>query len=72
MSSRQGTAARTRSCALLPSLERGSEHPLGEAIVKGAEQRSPFTRCHPELRRIPGHGVSGNVDGWDVLLAMPS
>ena len=53
---------------LAASLERGSEHPLGEAIVKGAEQRS-FPLANAEnFAAIPGHGVSGRVDGRDVLL----
>ena len=53
---------------LAASLERGSEHPLGEAIVKGAEQRSLSLAVTENFAAIPGHGVSGKVDGRDVLL----
>jgi Cu+-exporting ATPase len=53
---------------LAASLERGSEHPLGEAIVKGAEARNIKLADTEGFAAIPGHGVSGRIDGHDVLL----
>ncbi len=53
---------------LAASLERGSEHPLGEAIVKGAEAKQIAPAAAAEFAAIPGHGVSGMVDGRTVLL----
>ena len=53
---------------LAASLERGSEHPLGEAIVQGAEARQITLTAAAEFAAIPGHGVSGKVDGRMVLL----
>jgi Cu+-exporting ATPase len=53
---------------LAASLERGSEHPLGEAIVKGAEAKQITLDDAAEFAAIPGHGVSGKVDGRTVLL----
>jgi P-type Cu+ transporter len=50
------------------SLERGSEHPLGEAIVKGAEARSIALADAEGFAAIPGQGVGGRIDGRDVLL----
>jgi Cu+-exporting ATPase len=52
---------------LTASLERGSEHPLGEAIVKGAEARKLTLAEAEAFAAIPGHGVSGRIDGRDVL-----
>ena len=52
---------------LTASLERGSEHPLGEAIVKGAEARKLPLSDAEAFSAIPGHGVSGRVDGREVL-----
>jgi Cu+-exporting ATPase len=52
---------------LTASLERGSEHPLGDAIVKGAEARKLALSDAEGFAAIPGHGVSGRVDGHDVL-----
>ncbi len=53
---------------LAASLERGSEHPLGEAIVKGAEKRKIEMNNAEGFAAIPGHGVSGGISGKDVLL----
>jgi Cu+-exporting ATPase len=53
---------------LAASLERGSEHPLGEAIVKGAEARNIKLADAQGFAAIPGQGVSGRIDGHDVLL----
>jgi Cu+-exporting ATPase len=53
---------------LAAALERGSEHPLGEAIVKGAEARGVQRVETTRFAAIPGHGVSGEVEGRDVLL----
>ena len=52
---------------LTASLERGSEHPLGEAIVKGAEARKLVLADADGFAAIPGHGVSGRIDGHDVM-----
>ncbi len=53
---------------LAASLERGSEHPLGEAIVKGAEARNIKLSETENFVAIPGQGVSGWIAGRDVLL----
>ncbi|MDX8450684.1 heavy metal translocating P-type ATPase [Mesorhizobium captivum] len=52
---------------LTASLERGSEHPLASAIVKGAEARKIELVDAVGFAAIPGHGVSGRIDGHDVL-----
>ena len=53
---------------LAASLERGSEHPLGEAVVKGAEARNVPLVDVRNFAAIPGHGVGGRVDDRAVLL----
>ncbi|HEB79439.1 MAG TPA: copper-translocating P-type ATPase, partial [Rhodospirillales bacterium] len=53
---------------LAASLERGSEHPLGEAIVKGAEGRGLVLSDAKDFNAIAGHGVEGGVEGRAVLL----
>ncbi len=53
---------------LAASAERGSEHPLGEAIVRAAQERG-LTLTQPErFEAIAGHGISALVDGRVVLL----
>jgi Cu+-exporting ATPase len=57
----------TEVLQLTASLERGSEHPLGEAIVKGAEERRLKLVDTQAFIAIPGHGVSGRIEGREVL-----
>lgn len=53
---------------LAASLERGSEHPLAEAIVRGAEERSVSISKADDFEAITGKGVKGVVDGRKVAL----
>ncbi len=53
---------------LAASLERSSEHPLGEAILKGAEARDQSLEKVENFAAIPGHGVSGWIAGQTILL----
>lgn len=53
---------------LAASLERGSEHPLAEAIVRGAEERSIEMVDAKDFEAITGKGVKGVVDGHSVAL----
>lgn len=39
------------------SAEKGSEHPLGEAIVKGAKERGLEFKKVDKFSAIPGHGI---------------
>ncbi|SHG37853.1 Cu+-exporting ATPase [Fodinibius roseus] len=50
------------------SVERASEHPLGEAIIRGAEDRSITLLDPKNFNAVPGHGVEANVEGRKVLL----
>lgn len=50
------------------SAEKGSEHPLGEAIVRGAEKESLEMRTIDTFKAIPGYGIEVEVDGSRLLL----
>jgi Cu+-exporting ATPase len=50
------------------SLERASEHPLAEAIMHGADERSISLSRVEDFSSITGKGVSGIVDGHAVAL----
>jgi Cu+-exporting ATPase len=50
------------------SLERASEHPLAEAIVRGAEDRGIDLLSVGDFLSVTGKGVMGRVDGHDVSL----
>ncbi|MCD2362677.1 copper-transporting P-type ATPase [Sulfitobacter mediterraneus] len=53
---------------LAASLERGSEHPLAEAIVRGAEDRGVDMANASDFEAVTGKGVKGVVDGHAVAL----
>jgi len=53
---------------LAASLERGSEHPLAAAIVKGAEERGLNIATATDFATEPGKGVTGSVDGRRVAV----
>ncbi len=53
---------------LAASLERGSEHPLAEAIVRGAEERGVAMENASDFEAITGKGVTGKVGGRSVAL----
>ncbi|GAB4430139.1 MAG: heavy metal translocating P-type ATPase [Chloroflexi bacterium OHK40] len=56
---------------LAGSVERGSEHPLGEAVVRAAQDRG-LTLAHPKgFAAIAGHGVQATVDGRTLMIGSP-
>ncbi len=48
---------------LAASVERGSEHPIGAAIVEGAKERGIEPSDTQEFQAAPGLGVRARVDG---------
>ena len=54
--------------SLAASLEKGSEHPLGEAVVAAAAKRDILLAPMEDFRALPGFGVQARVDGHDVVL----
>jgi Cu+-exporting ATPase len=53
---------------LAAGLERGSEHPLAAAIVRGAEARGLKLLEARGFQSVTGKGVTGEVDGRPVIL----
>ena len=53
---------------LAATLERGSEHPLAEAIVRGAENRGVTLAEAADFEAVTGKGVRGTVDGKAVAI----
>ncbi len=53
---------------LAASAERGSEHPLGEAIVRSASERGLDLSMPDAFEGIAGFGIAATVDGRQVLL----
>jgi Cu+-exporting ATPase len=53
---------------LAASLEKGSEHPLGEAIVAESGERGLLLSEPESFNAEVGHGVQGQVDGHRVMV----
>ncbi|MCD1655187.1 cadmium-translocating P-type ATPase [Treponema zuelzerae] len=58
----------TEILALAAAAERGSEHPLGESIVKAADARTDKRYQAAAFEAIPGHGIKATVEGKEILL----
>ncbi|MBA4372039.1 MAG: copper-translocating P-type ATPase [Thermodesulfovibrio sp.] len=50
------------------SAEKGSEHPLGEAIVRKAQEQGLVLKNAGKFNVVPGHGIRAEVDGQVILL----
>jgi P-type Cu+ transporter len=57
---------------LTASLERGSEHPLAAAIVRGAEERGLVLGTTVDFASQTGRGVVGTVEGRRVAVGNPA
>ena len=57
---------------LAASAERGSEHPLGKALIEAANDRSLPMHEDSDFRALPGHGVEAQVQGSTVVLGNPA
>ncbi len=53
---------------LAASAEKSSEHPLGEAIVRGAEKQGMEIKRLDSFKAIPGHGIEVEIEGKAILL----
>jgi ribonuclease G len=59
---------RERLLQIAASGERGSEHPLGEAIVRGAEKENLEFLKVDHFEAIPGHGIEVAIEGMNTLI----
>ncbi|CCM79332.1 heavy metal translocating P-type ATPase [Rhizobium mesoamericanum] len=63
-----GGAEEMRLLKLAASLERGSEHPLAEAIVSGAQERGVDLGEVTDFEARTGKGVRGKAEGVSLAL----
>jgi len=68
----QGAPAEAELLALVAAAERGSEHPLGEAIVRHARERGLETSVASAFDAVAGEGIRATVDGHEVLVGRPA
>ncbi len=53
---------------LVAGAEKGSEHPLGEAIVRSAQERGLVLAQPSNFLAIAGHGIEASIEGHQVLI----
>ncbi|MBN2230315.1 MAG: heavy metal translocating P-type ATPase, partial [Candidatus Thorarchaeota archaeon] len=63
-----GEFAEDEALMLIASVEKNSEHPLAEAIVHYAEEKSLDIPPSNEFKYLTGKGVQGKVNGSDLLI----
>ncbi|GLQ38775.1 copper-translocating P-type ATPase [Rhizobium albus] len=63
-----GDIAEASLLSLAAALERGSEHPLAEAIVEGSEAHGAPRQEAVDFQAVTGKGVRGTVGGREVAL----
>jgi Cu+-exporting ATPase len=57
---------------LVASAERSSEHPLGEAIVCGADERELALVDPVSFDSVTGKGIRANLNGHELLVGNPA
>lgn len=62
-----GLEARS-SLALAAALERGSEHPVGRALVEATGESIPLAT---DIRNMPGNGIEGWIEGRRYRIGRP-
>ena len=58
----------TEVLAFAAAVERDSEHPLAEAIVRRAEEMNATHLSATDFENVPGHGAAATVDGHRVAV----
>lgn len=61
----------TQVLTLAASAERGSEHPLGEAIVRAAKDRQLKLFNPEQFEAESGRGIRASIDGQQVVVGSP-
>ncbi|MED4041063.1 heavy metal translocating P-type ATPase [Niallia taxi] len=63
-----GNFSKDELLQLAASAEKGSEHPLGEAIVNGAKEKGLQLQEAKNFNAIPGHGIQVEINNQLVLI----
>jgi Cu+-exporting ATPase len=63
-----GGANEEETLSLAAAAEKGSEHPLAEAIISGAQERGLSIPDFSNFQALPGHGITATIGQSHVLL----
>lgn len=64
----KGNITEEQLLSLAATAEKGSEHPLGEAIVRAQEEKNLPLKKMQNFMSIPGRGIEVTIDGSNILL----
>lgn len=64
----KGNIAQERLLQIAASAEKGSEHPLGSAIVRKAEKEGLALSSLTHFEALPGRGIDASLDGAQVWI----
>ncbi len=64
----EGQGTRDEILQLAASAEKGSEHPLGEAIVNKAKEQGIELKEPLDFQAVPGYGIKATIDEKSVYL----
>jgi len=64
----RGASGESEILFFAASAEKGSEHPLGEAIIKKAKELKLDIQDPEEFQAVPGHGIRAKINGKAVHL----
>ena len=53
---------------LSAAAERGSEHPIGKAVVQAAKERGLDVATPSQFEAVTGHGITAQVDGSSIVI----
>lgn len=63
-----GHISKDKLLQMAASAEKGSEHPLGEAIVKAAREQQIELLEIEHFMALPGYGIEAKIEGEEILL----
>ncbi|MBL8541786.1 MAG: cadmium-translocating P-type ATPase, partial [Betaproteobacteria bacterium] len=66
-----GSGTERDALRLAAALERGSEHPVANAILRAAQEAAVDAATACDMQNLPGAGVEGTVDGRVLRLGTP-
>jgi Cu2+-exporting ATPase len=71
LSSMAAVGSESEALGIAAALERGSEHPLADAIVTAAEEDGVVIPTATLVSAVAGNGLEGSVDGMSYRIGRP-
>ncbi len=66
-----GVVEEKRLLQIVASAEKGSEHPIGQAVVNYAKTKNIAIKEFNSFKAVPGKGIKGKFEGKEVIVGSP-